>query len=171
MAEEYKNFNDYEKPAEEVKAEAPAEEIKAEEPDAETAVTAEPAVSETAAPDPNPPTGWAPGYSEGTAPAVSKSSPMGITSIILSFAGYCTYGIASIVGIFLGAKAYKRNKSDVAAKIGLTACLLMTLYWVALIAFYIFTPTGQEMLQEIIQTSQDMMEEMYSSTDIYSMFK
>ena len=156
MSDEYKNFNEYEKTTPETEPEA-----KASEP-------------EVAAPDPTPPTGWAPGYGENTTPAVSKSSPMGITSIILSLVGYCFYGIPSIVGIFLGAKAYKRNKEDVTAKIGLTACILMVIFWVAYIAFLVLTPAGQEIMQEILQEAQNAMEEMndlYSTTDIYSMFK
>ncbi len=166
MAEEYKNFNNYEEAPE--KTEEPA--VEATEPTVEaaepTVEAAEPTVE--AAPDPNPPTGWAPGY-EQASPAVSTRSPKGIVSIILSFAGYCTYGIASIVGIFLGASALRRNKHDVTAKIGLTACILMTIFWAAYIAFLVFTPAGRELLAEIFSESQQMMEEMYSSNDIYNL--
>lgn len=150
MAEEYKNFNNYEET--ETKAEAPA---------------AEPV--ETAAPDPNPPTGWAPGYEQST-PVVSTRSPKGIVSIILSFAGYCTYGIASIVGIFLASSALRRNKSDVTAKIGLTACILMTIFWAAYIVFLFATPSGHEILAQLMEESQQMMEEMYNTSDYYSIF-
>lgn len=156
MAEEYKNFNNYDEP--EAKAEAPA---------AEPEAPAEPV--ETAAPDPNPPTGWAPGYEQG-APVVSTRSPKGIVSIILSFAGYCTYGIASFVGIFLASSALRRNKHDVTAKIGLTACILMTIFWAAYIAFLAFTPAGREILAELMEQSRQMMEEMYSASDYYSIF-
>lgn len=164
MADEYKNFNEYEKSVPDENPPtgwAPGHEEKASAP-------------QTAAPDPNPPTGWAPGYSEGSTPAVSKSSPMGITSILLSLLGYCFYGIPSIVGIFLGAKAYKRNKSDVTAKIGLTACILMVIFWAAYIAYLLFTPAGQEALREILDAANEMMNEyyeLYSATDIYSMFR
>lgn len=154
MSDEYKNFNEYEKTE-------PVTEEKAAEPEVST-------------PDPTPPTGWAPGYGENNSPAVSKSSPMGITSIILSLVGYCFYGIPSVVGIFLGAKAYKRNKEDVTAKIGLTACILMVIFWAAYIAFLVLTPAGQEIMQEILQeakTAMDEMNDLYSTTDIYSMFK
>ncbi len=153
-SEEYKNFNDYDTVEEKAQSAAAAE---------------EPVVQP--APDPNPPTGWAPGY-EQSAPAVSTRSPKGIVSIILSFAGYCTYGIASLVGVFLAASALKRNKSDISAKVGLTACILMVIFWAAYIAFLFVTPEGRELLNQIVSEAQNAMEEMASASDtFYSIFK
>ncbi len=150
MSEEYKNFNEYEAAPEE-----PAEE--------------KPEAAEAAAPDPNPPTGWAPGFDEKNSTSVEKSSAMGIISIILSIAGWC-YGIPSFIGIFVGLSAYRSNKFDVTAKVGLTACILMCILWGAMIAFYVFTPTGRAMMAEIMEEFNRQMAEAMSGTDIYYLF-
>ncbi len=179
MSDEYKNFNEYE--TNEPDPNPPTGWAPGFEPKEEDTLNAEPIVSENTAaepiiltteppadanPDPNPPTGWAPGVDENNSPAVRTSSPRGIISIFLSLAGFCTYGIASIVGIILSAGAYKRNKSDVTAKIGLTACILMTLLWVATLAYYILTPAGREQFAQLMEEFNRMMQEM-SSSDIY----
>ncbi len=159
MSEEYKDFNNYEDSAPEKDA-----------PVSQESTAAETQPADVPAPDPNPPTGWAPGHSEQTAPAESHASPKGIVSIILSFAGFCSYGIASLVGIFLAGSAYKRNKADVTAKIGLTACILMVILWAAYIAFLAFTPEGRDMLAELVSEVQKSMEEVMSSSDMYYYF-
>ncbi len=154
MADEYKNFNEYEKAAVDEETTAPVS-------DSEN----------TSSPDPNPPTGWAPGHDENNSTSVAKSSGQGVLSIILSLLGYCFVGIPSFIGIFVAYDAYKRNKFDVTAKVGLTACILMTILWIATIAFYIFTPAGREAMKEILEATQEQMNELYSSSDIYSLFK
>ncbi len=154
MSEEYKNFNDYGK--------APEENP--------TADRAPGHGDGTPSPDPNPPTGWAPGFSEENSTTVSSSSSQGILSIILSLAGFCS-GPISFIGIFVALGAYRRNKFDVTAKVGLVACILMTVLWLATIAFYLFTPTGRAMYAEMMQETQRMIDEMFSGSDIYSFFR
>lgn len=147
MADEYKNFNEYE--------------IKEENGQS----------TQDTSPNPNPPTGCAPGYNENNSTSVAKSSSQGIVSIVLSLLGYCCAGIPSLIGIFVALGAYKRNKFDVTAKVGLAACILMTVFWIATIAFYAFTPTGRELFRQILEDTARQMGELYSSTDIYALFK
>lgn len=67
-------------------------------------------------------------------------SAKGIVSIILSLVGCCYFAIPSIVAIFLSASAYKRNKKDITAQIGLIASIIVTLFWVATAVMYIVDP-------------------------------
>lgn len=143
MAVEYKNFNEYEKPTVDEK-------------------------TENCTNEENP---SAPESGESNSTNAPKSSSQGVLSIILSLLGYCFVGIPSFVGIFVAYDAYKRNKQDVTAKVGLTACILMTIFWIAAMVFYIFTPTGREMMKQTLEASQEYMNEFYSSSDIYSLFK
>ncbi len=147
MADEYKNFNEYELNNDNEQS------------------------AQDNAPNPNPPTGWAPGYNESNSTSVAKSSSQGIVSIVLSLLGYCCVGIPSFIGIFVALGAYRSNKFDVTAKVGLVACILMTLFWIATMAFYAFTPAGREMFRQILEDTARQMNELYSSTDISALFK
>lgn len=149
MSEEYKNFNDYGKAPEE----APSAEDTA-----------------SSSPDPNPPTGWAPGFSEENSGSFESSSSQGILSIILSFAGFCS-GIIAFIGIFIALGAYRRNKFDVTAKVGLVACILMSILWIATMAFYIFTPTGRAMYAEMMEETRRMLNDFLSNSDISTIFR
>ena len=75
-------------------------------------------------------------------------SAKGIVSIVLSLVGCCYFAVPSIVAIFLAASAYKRNKKDVTAQIGLIASIIVTLFWVATGVLYIVDSALREQLKE-----------------------
>lgn len=129
--EEYKNFNEYDEAAK------PAAEEKTEEK-VEVKETPKAAPSDK---------------NENT----DTFSPMGIISCALALMGCCGYGLPSIVAVILGAIGVKRNKKDVAAKIGLIAGILIVVFWIATI---IRIATDPELRKELL----DQMNDLYNTS-------